>query len=98
MRTIPVDTQALGSIKALSVEAKVYEGVQSKNFDGVAVWKVQCLITPDEGKPELVEVSVASSIPPVFSPLQEITFEGLVARHWEMGSRSGVSFSAQEAA
>lgn len=93
MRSIPVDQTRL-DIKAIDVAPKHRDGVQTLNADNVPVWTVQALVTPTEGKAELVVVNVPAAQSPSLVPLAPVEFKDLTARSWEMNGRSGVSFSA----
>lgn len=113
MRSLPIDTSALTALVVAVAHAEervnpddARSVMRAKvTADGEPVWRVQCLIKvddpevvdADELRGELLDVSVAGARPAV-GALDEVTFDGLVARPWSMNGRSGVSFSARSVA
>jgi hypothetical protein len=68
-------------------------GEEKKNRDGVPINKITVLALREGQKAELLEVSVAKAIP-AFTPMEEVAFDGLEARLWQMNGRAGLSVSA----
>lgn len=99
MRNIPVDVNRVGTLLALGVTPDLDQaGAQKANRDGEPTWKVEVLHRPPHvgefrPKPSVESVKVAGR-QPVVDEMQPVTFEGLVARPWEMNGRSGVALSA----
>ncbi len=101
MRSIPIDQARAGAFQLVAVLPKPGEvpGVQALTKDGIPKWIVQCLHTPlAEGdfasKAALEEIVVTAHQMPAIQPLMVLQFQDLIARHWSMSGRSGVSFSA----
>lgn len=69
------------------------------------VWRVQCFVKLDDPeveddeavRAELLEV-VVNGPKPRLAMLDQVEFEGLAARAWEMAGRSGIAFSARSVA
>ena len=103
MRTIPIDVAALGDLTAVDVSPKMTRLESGDGWSpgpqkvdaatGLPVFEVSVLVKEEGSRPELELVAVPSAQAPVL-PFGGVTFEGLIGRHWAMGSRSGVSFSA----
>jgi hypothetical protein len=101
VRSIPIDQARAGAFQLVAVLPKPGEvpGVQALTKDGIPKWIVQCLHTPlAEGdfasKAALEEIVVTAHQMPAIQPLMVLQFQDLIARHWSMSGRSGVSFSA----
>lgn len=95
MQTIPVDSVRLGAVSFLGAEPDgVFGTGEQKERNGMPVWKVEALIRPDDGRSSVEVVKVAASALPEFEPLTPLSFDGLLARHWENNGRTGISLSA----
>ncbi|MBG6190099.1 hypothetical protein IWX64_001033 [Arthrobacter sp. CAN_A212] len=100
MKFIPVDQAGLGSMVAIDVTPKVYDGAQTTNSDGTPFWVVQVLHAPlptasgVKPKAQLEEIRIPLKQSPTFAPMTPVHFTNLVASHWEVSGRSGISLSA----
>lgn len=94
-----LDEHKNGKFQVVEVSPRVdRDGVQRTNRDGVNQWVLELLHRPEDGgQSDVVLVRVASSEEPSFKQMEEVKLKGFQAFHWEMGDRSGVSLSADEA-
>jgi hypothetical protein len=102
-RNIPVDSMALSGEHGLPVVAilpKTFRNdtgatEQSHTQDGTPQFTVQTLYTPSTGsKAELLDVTVAATQQPNVPLMTPVRFESLTCSLWQIGNRSGLSFSA----
>ena len=102
-RNIPVDSMALSGEHGLPVVAIIPKtfrndsGImeQSHAQDGTPQFTVQTLYTPSNGsKAELLDVTVPAAQQPNIPLLTPVRYEGLTCSLWQIGNRSGLSFSA----
>ncbi|MDN5588161.1 MAG: hypothetical protein L0G69_16540 [Brevibacterium sp.] len=100
MQRMMLDENNNGKFQVVEVAPRVdRDGVQRTNRDNVNQWELELLHRPaDGGKSGVTIVRVTSTEEPSFKPMEEVRLKGFQAFHWEMGDRSGVSLSAEEAA
>lgn len=100
MQTIPVDQHEAGSFLVLSIAPATDEtGTQTENRDGIPQWKIECLHRPQARedftpKAGVEVVKIAARTAPTVPDMTPVRFQNLVARMWTMGTRSGISLSA----
>ena len=83
---------------ALGVSAKLANkatGEVATDRNGQTKWAIDTyVVDPETQESELLKITVAASRAPEIVPGQAVEFEGLRARYWVAGDRSGLSFSA----
>jgi len=95
MRSFPIDLEKVGIFRAVEVRPDLDDtGTQKKNSLGLPVWVVDVLHYSGDSRAEVERVKIAAEKEPTVVPLAKLRFIDLVARPWQMGSRSGVSLSA----
>lgn len=109
MRNIPVDTSRLtllasGKLMAKAEYAELSDGSrrrvpdsQAKDRDtGLPLWVVDCFLDDDEeeGRAEVVGVTVASREKPQVQKFRPVYFEGLVASAYVRDGRTAFTFRA----
>lgn len=107
MRTIPVDASkitllASGKLMPKAVYAKLADGSSKRIPDkqaeeeGIPLWVVDCYLDDDEeeGRAEVIGVTVGSFERPAVTKFRPVEFEGLTARPYVSGGRVTVSFTA----
>lgn len=67
---------------------------QKTSMDGTPQWTVQALVQTEAGKPETVEVTIASDVEPRLTPLSPVEFVNLTGSPWLNNGRAGVAFRA----
>jgi hypothetical protein len=111
MRNIPVDTTqitllASGKLMPKPLYAVLADGSRKRVPDkqaeeeGIPLWVVDCYLDDDEeeGRAEVVGVTVGSFEKPAVKKFQPVQFEGLVARAYVRDGRVAFSFSADRIA
>lgn len=104
MVSFPVDVARMGSMIVTGVSPDVDDAGTQRDRDGVRLWKVEVLVRPEPGpsgrapRASVEVVKIAAADAPDLEPMEPVVFGGLVARPWQMGSRSGVSMSADSVA
>lgn len=95
MNTIPVNVNAMDFTILAVIPKTDQNGVQARNKDSVPKWEVQLLVSSEvERRPEVLAVTLTTNEPPQLQPMTPVLVEGLVARAWSQGDRSGIAFSA----
>ena len=96
MNTLPIDTNNIDFTYLACVPKVDQNGVQARNRDNVPKYEVQLLAASErERRPEVMAVVLTTNTPPDnLAPMSPVQVEGLVARAWSQGDRSGISFSA----
>ncbi len=95
MRMFPIDTARLGVVRGIEVRPDTDQNGEAKRSqDGVPVWVVEVLHHAESGRAEVERVKVVAADAPTVMPLAPVRFVDLVARPWQLGSRSGVALFA----
>lgn len=99
MQRMMLDEHKNGKFQVVEVVPRVdRDGVQRTDREGTNQWELQLLHRQEDGgKPDVAIVRVTNSEEPTFKAMEEVRLKGFQAFHWEMGDRSGVSLSAEEA-
>lgn len=93
-----IDTNR-SSYAPLSVQPKTdREMAQKVNREGVPLWSVTVLHTPETGKPEVITVSVPAKSAPVLQPMQAAAWTNLRVDIYQVGDSSGLYFVADAVA
>ncbi len=93
-----IDTSR-GSYAPLSVQAKTdREMAQKTNREGVPLWSVTVLYTPETGKPEVITVTVPGMSAPNLQPMQAASWTNLRVDMYQVGDSSGLYFMADDVA
>jgi hypothetical protein len=94
---LPVDTSVVSFVSAGPAEPNIdFDTKQQKtDANGVAVNQVHLFVAGEAGTREAITVKVAGEVRGLgqFTPVK---VTDLVALTWDMGDRSGVSFSASK--
>lgn len=89
-----IDTSR-SSYAPLSVQPKTdREMAQKANREGVPLWSVTVLHTPEAGKPEVITVTVPGTAAPALAPMQPATWTNLRVDIYQVGDSSGLYFMA----
>ena len=98
MKSIPVDVSRLTPLILVAVNPHMRDG-EVVIKDGTPIHTVSVLRPPRDGqRVETFEVRVpAPGVAKDLSTLSPVVFTELDAFHWQMGDRSGISFSATTA-
>ena len=96
MRIIPVATEHVKTLVGGTAEAVIGDdGGQKTDRDGQPLFRIAIVCLTDDGsEPSTFQVRIAGQVP-ALPLLTEVVLNGLTARPWSMGDRSGVSFSAE---
>jgi hypothetical protein len=95
MNRIPVDVPALGELHFVSSETRKDGEGKTILRDGVPVQRVNVLIMPADGRPEVLPVDVTQIEPFRLGENARIRIAKLTAHPWKVNGRDGVSFAAE---